>query len=558
MQSDVKTAEVARKSARSSLLLTSGNLLQAVILAIVSFIIARLLGPQDYGIYSLALTPPLLFSIFVDLGAVYSIQRNAAYYISKGEISTARRMTRNAILFTLLTGSILALVSFSAASLLASTLLHRPSLTPYIEIASAVVLAQAIFVAATTAFLGWGSPGYTGGLNVLYSILKLGLITPLIVLGFGVVGAVVGYTSSYIVAAVIGLTAIYLAKLRVGITKERIGTEGAPKVPLSEFYPASGGKESMSSISYFVADVREILRFGIPAYIGGGVFNFAINSFVLIVLSAFVSNEVVGYYQAAYNIITPISIVSMALGFSLFTAFASLDGMKADLNRPFKFSVTYSSLFLMPLVFFAIGASKAVVVVLYGSSYAPASATLILLALYLLPGAFGPAIFAAFFNGIGRTRLTLVFQLGASAIVFILAPTFGFLGLGLDGVIYSLIASGVVQAIVGTYLVMHYTHTHMEFQGVVRIFFASGLCFLAIFFVQSVIHLSPLTTLGVDLLVFLALYLTLIPALRAITVFDVERLEVSTGSLGPLRKPVRLIFRYETFMIKKTSPRKED
>jgi stage V sporulation protein B len=398
---------VARQSVKSSFLLTVGNFSQTIILAITSFIMARLLGPANYGAYSLAITVPLLFSIFVDFGAVYAIQRNASYYISKGDIATAKRMTNNAIIFTFFSGTLLSVLSFIGSSFLSSTLLHRISLTPYVEIASSLILTQALLTAATTAFLGWGSPGYSAALNILYSVLKLVLIPLLIISGFGLFGAILGYSLSYTVAAIIGCLAIYFIKLRDKIQGQHgeLGNEGATSVYALNL---SGLRKRIGfGISSFVSDVREIINYGVPAYLGRGISQFAGGSFVFFILSAFVPNEIVGFYQAANNIAVPLSIVSTSIGFSLFSAFSSLDAMRVNMQMPFRYSVNYVSLILMPLIFFSFGASNALVDSLYGLRYAPTSSIFSLLILSYLPNALGFGVFGWFFNGLGKTKLTL-------------------------------------------------------------------------------------------------------------------------------------------------------
>jgi len=59
---------VTRDSARGSFFLVAGNILSAVIQAIGVFLLARLLGPDLYGAYTLTLVVPMLFMQLVDLG----------------------------------------------------------------------------------------------------------------------------------------------------------------------------------------------------------------------------------------------------------------------------------------------------------------------------------------------------------------------------------------------------------------------------------------------------------------------------------------------------------
>jgi O-antigen/teichoic acid export membrane protein len=51
---------IAQKAARGGLFLFIGNARSTVILALGIIIVARLLGPSDYGVYTLALIIPTL------------------------------------------------------------------------------------------------------------------------------------------------------------------------------------------------------------------------------------------------------------------------------------------------------------------------------------------------------------------------------------------------------------------------------------------------------------------------------------------------------------------
>lgn len=560
--------DIAKESVRSSVVLSSGNIIKSVVSVVASLIIARLLGPSDYGAFSLVLALSILLSIFVDFGAVYAIQHNAAYYLAKGEIGIARRMTKNAIIFTLITGSALSAACFLAAAPLSIFVLHRPDLVFYVQIASPLILAQNLFTAVTLAFVGWRSPGYTSGLYVLQPVLKL-ILAPLLILGFGLLGAVEGHVFSYLIAAPVGVIALYLLKLRNENSRpkasnvstfENSSSLPSPKISSSnrsediEKKIAKSNSET-SSFSLFIADVKTITGYGVPAFIASGVYQFATQSFVLFILSAFVPNNGLGYYSAAYNATQAIAVVATAIGFSLFSAFSSLSGISGDVRSALRYSITYVSVVLMPLSLFAIGAATPVMVTLYGASYAPAAVLFSFLILSYLPGALGITILPSFFNGIGKTKLTLVIQLVSSIVIFLLAPSLELLGQGIPGVLYSLIAAALVSAVMGTYLLKRFTNSFIDFQAAARIFLASDISFLAIYFLQAAIHFSHIAAVLVDFVVFFGIYLTTLPILRALSLEDFERLRESTGSLGFVRKLLDLILSYEIYIIKRTSSR---
>ena len=63
-----KLIGVARESVRGGFYLFLGNFLSTLISAIAIIVIARLLGPSDYGLYNISLIIPSLLVLFTDLG----------------------------------------------------------------------------------------------------------------------------------------------------------------------------------------------------------------------------------------------------------------------------------------------------------------------------------------------------------------------------------------------------------------------------------------------------------------------------------------------------------
>lgn len=87
-------------------------------------LIARLLGPDLYGIYTLAFVIPGLLQLFVGLGVNTSVIRYSAYYVSVGRPEEAKRFTLNGISFVVILGVVLTA---------ASALLAGPSPAPFWE-----------------------------------------------------------------------------------------------------------------------------------------------------------------------------------------------------------------------------------------------------------------------------------------------------------------------------------------------------------------------------------------------------------------------------------------
>ena len=147
--------EIARRSTRGSFALFAGNLLNTVISFVAIIIIARLLGPSNYGVYTLAILIPNILLNLLGFGVNSGITRYAAYQLSQNRADLAKRMTINGVIFVILFGAVLTGVSYVSAGFLSGSVLHRPEITSLVQFASLLILAQAVFQAGISALLGW-------------------------------------------------------------------------------------------------------------------------------------------------------------------------------------------------------------------------------------------------------------------------------------------------------------------------------------------------------------------------------------------------------------------
>jgi stage V sporulation protein B len=511
--SDIK---VAQESARGTLVLFVGNLLYTGITAVTAVFVARLLGPDGYGIYTLVFVVPSLLSIFVGLGVNISVTRYVAFYVSSGELERAKSVTRSATSFLVLFGVLLSVVNFYGASYFVDFLLHRPELVFYVQISSLFIIGQSVSQSATSVFIGWGSMMELSAFTVLQAALKLVLTVGLVLAGFGVLGAVVGHTFSYLVQAGVATIFIYLAHMR----------------PWSR------------QSNTFLADTKMMLRYGFPPYAGNIVSGLASN-YVTIILAAIATNAVIGYYQAALNVTVAISVISGTVTNVLYRSFAALDGLAGDTSLAFSYAVRYVSLLLTPVVFFLIAAAKPLFDFLYGPSYSPGIILLQLVGLSYLPISFGLTVLAPFLNGVGKSRMTMLISVASAAGLAVSGYLFAVsFGLGARGVMLALLVSNVALTVPGLLLGVRYLNVRMPIRSLAGIVVASlvGSVVVAILPLGG---MPSLAALAIDCAAFVVLYLTCLPLVRGIDSEDVTRLSIAGEGLGPVRNLLSLILGYE-------------
>ena len=512
----MSSVSVAQESARGALILFAGNLLYAGITAVAAIFIARLLGPDGYGIYTLAFLVPSILSLFVGFGVNIAVTRYVAYYLSSGDVDRAKSVTRTATSFLLLFGLLLSAVNFFGASYFVDVLLHRPGLVPYVQVASLFIIGQTVAQSATSVFIGWSSMVELSAFTVLQAGLKLMLTVGLILAGFGVFGAVVGHVLSYLVEGALATLFLYVAHMR----------------PWSR------------SSNAFFSDSRMMVGYGFPLFFGNIVSGLA-TQYVTIILAAIATNAVIGYYQAALNVTVAISIIAGAVTNVLFRSFAALQGIAGDTSLAFSYAVRYVSLFLTPVVFFLIAAAGPLFDLLYGPSYSQGVILLQLVALSALPVSVGLTVLTPFLNGIGKSKITMLITLASAVVLAGTGFFFGVsLGLGAEGIMVALLVSNVALTVTGLLIVRRYLDVRMSVKPLVGIVAAALIAWLPIY-ILPLGGLPSLVALAVDCVVYTIVYLTCVPLVWGIDENDIVRLSIAGEGLGPIRKILSLTLGYE-------------
>ena len=517
------SSDVARESVRGSLALLLGSLVSTVFSAGAIIYTARLLGPDGYGTYTLVLVLPGILQLFMGFGVNSAATRYSAYYLSRGMQEKAVQITRSSIVILLLFGVGLSAVNFVAGPYLAGLFLHRSDLGAYVRLASLWILGGALAQASTSALIGWGSMGNASLSSAIQGMIKLVASVSLIFLGFGVYGAIIGQVSSFLVEGAFATVAIFLAMRQVG--------------PL--YWSGT------------FAHLREMFSYGIPIFTGGIAGGLA-SQFLTVVLASIASNSMVGFYQAGLNVTVLVSLMSDAVGHSLFRSFATLDGLKADLSAAYRYAVHYVSFALSPVVFFLAASSGVLYGLIYGQFYASHSIILTLIMVSYFPVAVGFTVIPSFLNGVGRSGLSMFTTLASASALAIAGPVLAiWFNLGVVGIIYALLVSNIASVALGLFFSRKYLNARLDVMPLVGIIAACLVAWFAVFLIPQA-SIGQVAALAIDLLVFMVVYFTTVPFFRGIRREDLARLEVASHGMGALGRIVRIILSYEGRLLRVT------
>jgi len=457
---------------------------------LIHFGLGRYLGPVDYGIFGVILSLTNVLNTILTTG----FPQSAAKYIAEDN-ARLRGITREANRIQLTIGLSLFALYFGLAGVIARWL-NDPSLTPYIRISAVVI--------PTYALCGMYS-GYLNGLrwfdkqaiSILgHTFAKVALVFTLVLIGFGVKGAIAGYSLAAFIAFLLAWR--FLRKV----------------------------EKSHMSFGW-----NKLARFGVLATLFATMFFLLMNIDLFAVKALGVGGSEVGYYTAASTISKAPYTLFAGLAITLFPTISrvtSLNDTKATRNY-IRQSMRYMLLLLIPSVVMISATSSDLITVVYSSRYIGAAAPLSILV-------FGLGLLSMFL-----VLANIIMSSGKPGIAMMLA----LLLLGIDIVLNILLVSsgGIVGAawattltgLLGTSIASVYVF--WRFNALVTIKSVGRICLASVVIYVTARHISlPVVWLPAIYVGLLALYAGLLWLMRELKSEDlttfkrIVALEKFTGS----------------------------
>ena len=496
MSSDELTI-IAQKAARGGLSLFIGNASSTVILALGMIMVARLLGPSDYGLYTLALVMPAFLASLSDAGMSFALVRLPARLRAEGRHAEADRLTRLGFLLRLTTSTAAFLICYVGSATIATTVLNRPELAPFLRIASLIVVFYSVFDAASRSFIGQDRMHYSASIQIVQSTLKGTLGPALILVGFGIAGAISGYVLSLAAAGLIGAALLF--------TKH-----------------ACSSNQATGSVS---TELRALLGYALPLY-AATILSVFLAQYQNIVLAHFASNIEVGNFGATWNFTSFMAILAYPLTTAMFPMFSKMDpkNQRSDLSRGFVLAVKYTSLLMIPASVAVMVFSRDLILLIYGSSYTFAPQYLAILSVVYLLAAIGSTVLGSFLNGLAETGTVVKVSILALVIYLPLGPAFAWLW-GAYGILGAYVLSGAASTVYGIRQTSIKYNARPDLRASGRVLIvALAAAVPAITLIQLHLTETGLVNLLAGGFLYALAYLTLAPVLGAVDKFDIVNL----------------------------------
>jgi O-antigen/teichoic acid export membrane protein len=521
MSSDELTT-IAQKATRGGLFLFIGNASSTVILAVGAILVARLLGPFSYGLYTLTVTIPVLLVALADAGMNFALVRLPARLRSEGDHARANRLVKLGFLLKLAISTAASIVCYAGSALIASIVLNRPEVTPFIQLASLMILFQAIYEATNNIFIGQDLMHYSASIQILQATLKGALAPVLVFLGLGITGAIWGYVLALAAAGLTGATLLFTRHVR-----------------------SSGQTTSLAS-----TELRTLLGYGLPLY-AATILSVFLAQYQNIVLAHFASNVEIGNFGATWNFTTFMMILTYPITTSMFPMFSKMDpkSQRSDLARGFVLAVKYSSLLVIPASVAVMLFSRDLIYLTYGSSYTFAPQYLVLLSVLYLFSVISYLVLGSFLNGVAQTGTVVRMSVLTLVVYLPLGPALAWLW-GPYGLLVAYILANGASTIYGIRQTSVKFDARPDLKSGARILLA-GLA--AAVPTIALIQLDRMGVGSINLIVggllYLLVYLTLAPILGAVEEQDILNLRTLLGGTRIVAVLVNPVFDYESKLL---------
>jgi O-antigen/teichoic acid export membrane protein len=505
-----KALEMGKTSATGSFQLLVGVAASTIIMAVGAIILGRLLTQDEYGLYGIVLVPSTLINLFRDWG----INSAMTKYISSFRASSKEEIHDFIVagfMFEVASGLALSFLSLFLASFIASTIFHKPESAPYVAIVSVSIISGSLLAASQSGFVGFERMELNSFTVVCQAIVKTAVGPVLVFLGYGVLGAVIGYAMGFVAATVIGLATFYLILFRP-IRKRR------------------------TKNSNIIKTLKTMLNYGVPlsmAYILAGILG-QVYAFMIVPLT---SNTLYGNYVVAVNFTVLLTFFTAPIATVLFPAFAKLDPQNERelVRNVFASSIKYTSILVVPATMALMALSGPMVGTLYGEKYVYGPFFLTISVAGTLFAVLGSVSTGSFLLGLGETGMLMKQSIITIAVGIplglLLIPT-----LGITGLIIASILAGVPSMLWVLYWIWKHFGAKADFQSSAKILSASAIAAFTAYLPTIFLNTANWIKLIIGLTIFLIVYVMSAPAMGAVSQTDINNLRTMFSSMGVVSK----------------------
>ncbi len=354
----------------------AGFAVSKVLAYVYKAMIARGLGPAEFGVFSIGLSIIGILTLLAALGLHQGIMHFVVRYISFGDEGKARGTILFAFKAQLVSSVILASALFLLSDYIAVSFFREPSVAIVLKILSFTLPFFVITSGLMIVLMAFKKVEYKiCTRNLIENIAKVSFTGILMFLGFQLLGVTIGFAISIIVAFIVGLYFV------------------------QKVFPIFG---KGFKVQY---NARELLSYSWPL-LAVGFFGILMSSIDTLMLGHLSEAYDAGIYNVAQPISSLLLIAPFAFGSLFLPIITGLYALKkiASLKKTLKVSSRWTFALNFPLLLFIFLFSSEIISTMFGAVYAQGAGAMVILATGVFMVAFvGPV--SDILESIKRTKL---------------------------------------------------------------------------------------------------------------------------------------------------------
>lgn len=398
--------------AGNNIVFTAGNLVSVIIAFITSILLARLLGPDGFGLYSLALIVTGMFTVFTEFITGSSITRFTAFFLSRNEWGKIKSLIVFLLKYRFAVSLPIAAILLLFPHDIGLLVFHKPDISPVIVFSGLLIFVNSFIEFFIGFFNGLGNFRYIVLIRFVERLSKLAFPAIFIFLGLGYIGALYGLTAASI--ATMAIISLLLLTYRQLFASRRRGL-----------------------------NTKAIYQFGLWSFLSSVTITiFAlVDSFMVSILRTIPE---IGFYKIAvtwtFAMVNFVPVSSLVM-----YAYFSRHQPVNEASQLLSHTIRYSSLIIFPLAFLLSAFAEPIVLLFYGPDYLISAQVLSVLGLAAIPVVLA-SIFNAYFAGINRPGITTKI-LSVSIVANVLLNYFFIAAFGLMGAAAATIIALVMEVV---------------------------------------------------------------------------------------------------------------
>ena len=493
---------------QTSYILMVGYLFSSIISSIGTIIVVRLISVEEYSLLNISYIIPTVLIVIGELGLNYA----STYFIAKNIKEKNFKGVRDVIKINLTIKIAIALI-FSFIIILFSEFIAKEiygiddnRLVVLIQLASIGIISTILYDAINSIFLGGLKVKLVRIGTILRTSLRASLSVLLIIIGYKLLGPMLGFVLSTLIVVI-----IYLFFLKNSFFKENIEKE-----------PVNWN------------ELLKMLKYGYPLLLFSLIISIRVQSYVFILLICGFFVEI-SYFTIAIVSGALMGILTKSVSYTLFPIFSKRNWNNFEdrekLIKTFQFSLKFCSLIILPVAMLFILFSNETFPIIFGEKYREASPFISTYFLIFLLTSFGSLSIPAFLNGQERTKYVLYIEVikYLASVIFALIMISFYGGLGL---VYGIVIGTIISVIYGNIVVRKKFGENLfnNLKNIIIIFLIAIICafftFLLYNYIADYIHgdlfIYDVLKLLIAFSFYIILFLFLIGILSQITIEELN------------------------------------